>query len=83
MANRKDSQWIYSSQSQQMVHGREGSITLSALPPHRMDTTLRLHKAIQNAHILLAASPDMISAFLEDLELSTQEREEGLTVVKQ
>ena len=56
-SSRKDSHWIYSSQSEQMTHARQGTLTLSVLPDVAQDTTIRLHKAIRKSHLLLASSP--------------------------
>lgn len=53
---KQNSQWIYSSQSEQMIHGRHGYITLAAIPHNHKDTTLRLHKSLKNAHIILSSS---------------------------
>ena len=39
-----------------MTHGKQGLITLSVLPKTSQDTTMRLHKALKNSHILFSAN---------------------------
>lgn len=67
-ATRKDSHWIYSSQSEQMAHARQGTLTLSVLPEVAQDTTIRLHKAIRKSHLLLAATPSKVSTLMRGLQ---------------
>ena len=64
---KKDSQWIYSSESEEMVHGQPGYITLAAIPHNPKDTTLRLHKAILNAHLVLSTNISAANIYLKRL----------------
>ncbi len=64
---KRDSQWIYSSKSEEMTHANPGLITISILPSHPFDSTLRLHRAIQKAHIILASNKTSAQQFLKKL----------------
>lgn len=63
-----------------MIHGKSGLITLAVVPATPKDTTLRLHKAMKSAHVLLSANPKNASNFVQSLEL-TSDFVGNLTVV--
>jgi len=50
-----------------MVHGKPGLITLAAIPHNHKDTTLRLHKAILNSHLVLSPNINAASHYLKRL----------------
>lgn len=50
-----------------MTHAKPGLIKLSVLPPHPFDATLRLHRAIQNAHIILTSNQAIVEDFLKKM----------------
>ena len=51
-----------------MIHGKSGDITLATIPYHHKDTTLRLHRAILNAHLILTTNVAATSRYLKRLE---------------
>ena len=50
-----------------MAHAHQGTITLSVQPSHPFDSTIRLHRAIQNSHIILSPNPVSTQQFLKKL----------------
>ena len=51
-----------------MTHGQQGFITLSVLPDNSQDTTMRLHKALRNSHILFTANIDKTVDLISKLD---------------
>jgi hypothetical protein len=77
---RPHSQWIYSSRSEEMVHANPGRIYVcskTTQDPH--SCTLRIHRALQGAHLVLAHHPhstlSLLTALANKRPLAEREEE--------
>ncbi len=55
---RRNSEWVYSNKADEMSHAKKGKVYISSLPGlDSYNCTMRMHKTLQEAHIVMAQQP--------------------------
>jgi hypothetical protein len=63
---RRNSEWVYSNKADEMSHAKKGRVYISSLPGlDSYNCTMRMHKTLQEAHIVMAQQPGDTAKLLQ------------------